>query len=184
MPDPVDKELQPSDTQAAPLAPTNFERSGESDEDQIKESEEKRSAERRQSEEFNEKNESRLADLEEVNTGASEAQTISRATSGPKDPPKKSWHKKMNPLRWGSPPPVPEKSVKSREHEAGFLSKLTFQWMSPLMHVSRIFPCFNLDGDHDGSASHQISDRGAARLMSIYADEIFLGWLSKTPRTE
>ncbi|KAG8666303.1 ATP-binding cassette transporter yor1 [Fusarium poae] len=135
MPDPVDKELQPSDTQAAPLAPTNFERSGDSDEDQIKESEEKDSGGKTQSQELNEKDESRFADLEEVNTGASEAQTISRATSGPKDPPKKSWHRKLNPLRWGSPPPIPEKSAKSREHEAGFLSKLTFQWMSPLMHA-------------------------------------------------
>jgi ATP-binding cassette subfamily C (CFTR/MRP) protein 1 len=142
MPDPVDKELQPSDTQAAPLAPTNFERSGDSDEDQIKESEEKDSGGKTQSQELNEKDESRFADLEEVNTGASEAQTISRATSGPKDPPKKSWHRKLNPLRWGSPPPIPEKSAKSREHEAGFLSKLTFQWMSPLMHVSQNIPMF------------------------------------------
>lgn len=155
MPDPVDKELQPSDAQVAPLAPTNFERPGDSDEDQIKEFGEKGNQGKRQSTEFNEKDESRLADLEEVKTGASEAPTISPAASGPNSPQKKSWHKKLNPLRWGAPPPVPEKPLKSREHDAGFLSKLTFQWMGPLMHVSLLYPCFNLDDDLVGSASHQ-----------------------------
>ncbi|KAJ4140873.1 ATP-binding cassette transporter yor1 [Fusarium equiseti] len=135
MPDPVDKELQPSDAQVAPLPPTNFERSGDSDEDQIKEFGEKGNQGKRQSGEFNEKDESRLADLEEVKTGASEAPTTSPAASGPDPPQKKSWHKKLNPLRWGAPPPVPEKPLKSREHDAGFLSKLTFQWMGPLMHA-------------------------------------------------
>ncbi|KAJ4008640.1 ATP-binding cassette transporter yor1 [Fusarium irregulare] len=135
MPDPVDKELQPSDAQVAHLPPTNFERSGDSDEDQIKEFGEKGNQEKSQSSEFNEKDESRLADLEEVKTGASEAPTISPSAPGPDPPQKKPWHKKLNPLRWGAPPPVPEKPLKSREHDAGFLSKLTFQWMGPLMHA-------------------------------------------------
>lgn len=184
MSDPVDKELQPSDAQAAPLPPTNFERSGDSEDDQIKEFGKKSGEGKKTSGEFNEKNESRLADLEEVKTGASEAPTISPATSGPKPPQKKSWHKKLNPLRWGSPPPVPEKPIKSREHDAGFLSKLTFQWMGPLMHVSQIFWCRNLDDDLIGSASHRNPTDGAARLTTLYADEIFLGWLSKTPGSE
>lgn len=155
MPDPVDKELQPSDAQVAHLPPTNFERSGDSDEDQIKEFGEKGNQEKRQSSEFNEKDESRLADLEEVKTGASEAPTISPSAPDPDPPQKKPWHKKLNPLRWGAPPPVPEKPLMSREHDAGFLSKLTFQWMGPLMHVSLLDPCFNLDDDLVGSASHQ-----------------------------
>ena len=32
-------------------------------------------------------------------------------------------------------PPVPEERTASREKKAGLLSKLTFQWMSPLMTV-------------------------------------------------
>ncbi|KAM0204425.1 hypothetical protein ACHAPI_000183 [Fusarium lateritium] len=134
MPDPVDKELRPSDVQAAPLPPTNFERSADSDEDQIKELGEKDDGENHPAYGVNEKDESKLADLEEVKTGATEASTIAPVRSGPR-PEKKSQHKKLNPLRWGSPPPVPEKQIKSREHDAGFLSKLTFQWMGPLMHA-------------------------------------------------
>lgn len=49
---------------------------------------------------------------------------------------KKPWYKKLNPLGWGTPPPVPEARVPSREHQAGFFSKLTFQWMTQLMTVS------------------------------------------------
>lgn len=135
MPDPVDKELQPSDAQAAALPSTNFERSADSDEDRINELGEKDNGDTYRARQINEKDESKLADLEEVRTGATEASTIAPVRSGPK-PENKPWHKKLNPLRWGSPPPVPEKQIKSREHDAGFLSKLTFQWMGPLMHVS------------------------------------------------
>ncbi|KAJ4249461.1 ATP-binding cassette transporter yor1 [Fusarium torreyae] len=136
MPDPVDKELQPSDAQAAALPPTNFEKSADSDEDRIEEPGEKDlEGNNMQIYDDNEKNESRLADLEEVKTGDTEASTITPATSGPKPPQKKSWRRKLNPLRWGSLPPVPEKPMQSREHDAGFFSKLTFQWMGPLMHA-------------------------------------------------
>ena len=37
-------------------------------------------------------------------------------------------------------PPVPEERTASREKKAGLLSKLTFQWMSPLMTVCRLLP--------------------------------------------
>ena len=43
----------------------------------------------------------------------------------------------MNPLRWGGIPKVPDERLVSREYQAGFFSKLTFQWMTPLMSVSR-----------------------------------------------
>ncbi|KAH7318562.1 ABC transporter family protein [Stachybotrys elegans] len=46
---------------------------------------------------------------------------------------KKPWYKNLNPFRWGAPPPVPEERLESRESSAGLLSKLTFQWMAPLM---------------------------------------------------
>lgn len=43
------------------------------------------------------------------------------------------WHSKLNPLRWGGMPPVPEEPIPSPEYEAGLLSKLTFHWINPLM---------------------------------------------------
>ena len=49
---------------------------------------------------------------------------------------RKPWYRKgLNPLRWGSLPPIPKERSTSREYEASFLSRLTFQWMSPLMAV-------------------------------------------------
>ena len=54
---------------------------------------------------------------------------------------KKAWYKRLNPLKRSNKPPVPKERVVSREYEAGFLSRLTFQWMSPLMRVcNSIFP--------------------------------------------
>lgn len=51
---------------------------------------------------------------------------------------KRKWYRKLNPMRWQTPPPVPEDRVASREHGASLLSIICFQWMSPLMRVSRI----------------------------------------------
>lgn len=48
---------------------------------------------------------------------------------------KKAWYKRLNPLKRKHKPPVPKERVVSREYEAGFFSRLTFQWMSPLMRV-------------------------------------------------
>lgn len=48
----------------------------------------------------------------------------------------KAWYTKVNPLRWGAIPPVPESRTPSREHTASFLSLLYFQWMAPIMSVS------------------------------------------------
>ncbi|RYP63702.1 hypothetical protein DL770_009316 [Monosporascus sp. CRB-9-2] len=68
---------------------------------------------------------------------ATEASIVTRTTtrqSAP-SPPKKPWYKTPNPLRWGSIPPVPAERRVSREHGAGFFSRLTFHWMAPLMNV-------------------------------------------------
>lgn len=46
---------------------------------------------------------------------------------------KKPWHKKLNPLRWGKVPPVPEVRKVSPEYQANFFSKLFFSWQAPLM---------------------------------------------------
>ncbi|KJZ69048.1 hypothetical protein HIM_11559 [Hirsutella minnesotensis 3608] len=45
-----------------------------------------------------------------------------------------TWRYRLNfLLRWGPVPEVPEERVVSRECSAGFLSKLTFDWVTPLM---------------------------------------------------
>lgn len=55
---------------------------------------------------------------------------------------KKAWYKRLNRLKGSHKPPVPKERVVSREYEAGFFSRLTFQWMSPLMRVcNSIFLC-------------------------------------------
>jgi hypothetical protein len=54
----------------------------------------------------------------------------------PQAPPEdKPWYKKTNPLRWGGVPPIPEERIVSRETDAGFLSRVTWGWMTPLMTV-------------------------------------------------
>lgn len=49
---------------------------------------------------------------------------------------KRSWGERLNPLKAKNKPPIPKERKVSREYNAGFLSKLTFQWMAPLMQVS------------------------------------------------
>ena len=51
--------------------------------------------------------------------------------SNPQEPAKRTF----NPLK-RNPPPLPTKRCPSSEHDAGWTSKLTFQWMQPLMAVS------------------------------------------------
>lgn len=46
---------------------------------------------------------------------------------------KKPWHKKLNPLKWGKTPPIPETRTVSREYGASFLSLVYFQWVAPIM---------------------------------------------------
>jgi ATP-binding cassette, subfamily C (CFTR/MRP), member 1 len=53
---------------------------------------------------------------------------------------KKPWYQRLNPLRWGKVPPVPEERTVSPEYNAGFFSMLIFQWMAPLMTVSGRHP--------------------------------------------
>jgi hypothetical protein len=50
--------------------------------------------------------------------------------------PRPKWYRRLNPLRWQTPPPVPEERTASREYGASFFSIVSFQWMSPLMRVS------------------------------------------------
>lgn len=59
--------------------------------------------------------------------------TVDSITADP--PVAKPWYKRLNPLKRSTKPPVPKERIVSREYSASFLSKLTFQWMSPLMSV-------------------------------------------------
>lgn len=68
-----------------------------------------------------------------IRTNASELTEVTTTPTKPAEPEKKPWHKRLNPLRRGAPPPIPEERTVSREHGANFLSLLTFQWINPLM---------------------------------------------------
>lgn len=60
---------------------------------------------------------------------------ISDNTTGSETKKKLPLSKRLNPLK-RNPPPVPAERQPSREYSANFFSKLTFQWISPLMSVS------------------------------------------------
>lgn len=70
----------------------------------------------------------------------SQATSTSRVSSeapGTQDPTtrKRTWGEKINPLKRKKLPPVPKERIYSREYTAGFFSKLTFQWIAPIMTV-------------------------------------------------
>jgi len=75
--------------------------------------------------------------LQQTKSYATDASALSRTDSQVDVPAiKKPWYKKINPLKWGKIPPVPETRRVSREYNAPFLSLVYFQWMAPLMSVS------------------------------------------------
>ncbi|KAG6073462.1 hypothetical protein E4U16_004676 [Claviceps sp. LM84 group G4] len=80
-----------------------------------------------------EENISRKNALNATKSNATDASQLTLEPSTVSSPPSKPWYKQRNPLRWGRIPPVPKERLVSREHDAGFFSKLTFQWMTPLM---------------------------------------------------
>ncbi|KAI2779477.1 ATP-binding cassette transporter protein YOR1-like protein [Daldinia loculata] len=89
----------------------------------------------RRQEESDEKRAGR-EELKHTQSYATDTSAITRTTSRASVPvTKKPWYKTPNPLRWGSIPPVPKERQVSREYKASFWSKLTFQWMAPMMDV-------------------------------------------------
>lgn len=78
--------------------------------------------------------------LKATKSVATDASVATGAPSTVQPLPSKPWYKQPNPLRWGKIPPVPEERIISREYKASFFSKLTFQWMTPLMTVSATSP--------------------------------------------
>ncbi|PSN60350.1 hypothetical protein BS50DRAFT_593794 [Corynespora cassiicola Philippines] len=76
--------------------------------------------------------------LSRLQSGTSGISEFSEDTSDTKSSTiarRKKWYKRMNPLKWGPKPPVPEKREISPEYGASFLSLFTFQWMGPIMTV-------------------------------------------------
>ena len=55
---------------------------------------------------------------------------------------RKPWYKNLNPLKRGKATPVPADRTVSKEYGASLLSRLTFQWMAPLMKVYIIYHVF------------------------------------------
>lgn len=75
--------------------------------------------------------------LAQTKSYATTTSAVTRSDSQVDTPVKrKPWYKKINPLKWGAVPPVPETRGVSREYTASFLSLVYFQWMAPLMNVS------------------------------------------------
>jgi ATP-binding cassette, subfamily C (CFTR/MRP), member 1 len=70
---------------------------------------------------------------------ATNTSAVTRTDSHVEEPAQK-WYKKLNPLRWGGIPPVPETRKVCREYNAPFLSLVYFQWMAPLMTASLLSP--------------------------------------------
>ena len=67
-------------------------------------------------------------------TGTS-ANTTEAAEAQEPPPRKRTWGERLNPFKHKNVPGVPDSRTASREHQAGFFSQLTFQWISPLMSV-------------------------------------------------
>ena len=126
---PQDVELGPMADE--PLEPVRSEKEVEVDSEGVEETES-------QEEDVKEKNVKTLLQRSESNwsqaTGTSLATTEAAETPETR-PRKRTWAEKINPLKRKNPPPVPERRTPSREKTAGFFSRLTFQWISPLMTV-------------------------------------------------
>jgi ATP-binding cassette subfamily C (CFTR/MRP) protein 1 len=77
-----------------------------------------------------------LEDLTRTKSHATDASVASHVEDLNEQYRQRPWYRKLNPLRWGGIAPIPEERTVSREYKASFLSKMTFQWMAPLMTVS------------------------------------------------
>ena len=83
---------------------------------------------------YSEKDAFRANTTQSSSPSRSDSGDESKAKANP-DPPKAPWHHRINPLRTGRIPPIPEKRTISREKGAHFFSLLTFQWINQLMTV-------------------------------------------------
>ncbi|KAK8001793.1 hypothetical protein PG991_014015 [Apiospora marii] len=127
--DPVDKETKPADPLTETNAPTNAEEAAPKVLDNDAEEEIRHQLEPIQTQQERQ-------EMKRTQSQATDFSSLTRTTSRASIPQQsKPWYKQPNPLRWGSIPPIPKEREVSREYNAGFLSRLTFQWMAPLMNV-------------------------------------------------
>ncbi|KAK7542528.1 ABC multidrug transporter-like protein [Phyllosticta citribraziliensis] len=70
-----------------------------------------------------------------VSEGSTDDVAETKSQTPKVDSQKREWSRIINPLKWGKVPAVPEGRTVSREYGASWFSRLTFQWMSPLMSV-------------------------------------------------
>ncbi|TQV91051.1 ABC metal ion transporter [Cordyceps javanica] len=73
-----------------------------------------------------------LNELTVTQTNATDASVGTTATGLPPQE-KKTWKQKLNPLRWGGVPEIPQERIISREYGASIFSQVFFNWMTPLM---------------------------------------------------
>ncbi|KAI0503298.1 ABC transporter family protein [Xylaria bambusicola] len=140
----VEKETKPADPIAEVDAPSKLESSVpyDDDEDDLQDPEEEI---RLREESLDER--ANREELKRTQSYVTDASTVTRTTTRASVPatPKKPWYKTPNPLRWGSIPPVPKERQESAEAGASFFSRLTFQWMAPLMNVGYKRPLEQMD---------------------------------------
>ncbi|KAI1180948.1 P-loop containing nucleoside triphosphate hydrolase protein [Nemania sp. FL0916] len=107
-------------------------------------------------------------ELKRTQSYATDASVITRTTTRASVPTasKKPWYKTPNPLLWGPIPPVPKVKQESREASAGFFSKLTFQWMAPLMDVGYKRPLEQGD-------LWKVNPKRSADVMAVKCSESF-----------
>ncbi|KAH7401860.1 P-loop containing nucleoside triphosphate hydrolase protein [Phaeosphaeria sp. MPI-PUGE-AT-0046c] len=72
--------------------------------------------------------------LQRVQSGSSAFTDVSEDSEAKSSIRRRKWYR-TNPLKWGPIPPVPKHQEVSPEYTAGFFSRLTWQWMQPLMNV-------------------------------------------------
>jgi hypothetical protein len=85
--------------------------------------------------------------LEKSKSYATANSAVSGGTESTAELKPKPWYRNINPLRWGSIPPIPETRGASREFTASFFSLLLFQWMAPLMTVRPLYLTFYEDAN-------------------------------------
>ncbi|KAK8149486.1 hypothetical protein G3M48_006795 [Beauveria asiatica] len=113
-------------------------------------------------------------ELTAIQTNATNASVGTTATGLPPQE-KKTWKQKLNPLRWGAIPEIPQERIVSREYGASVFSKLFFNWMTPLMTANRI-----QETAARAAAFKRRIAKGSKRplLMALYDSFTFEFWLS------
>lgn len=103
---------------------------------------------------------------ERLSSYATTASVESSAAVSQAEQKKKPWYKNTNPLKWGKVPPVPKEREVSREYNAGFFSRVTFQWMAPVMSAG-----YKRQLEHNDI--WLVNPKRAATLMTVRLQESF-----------